>query len=246
MIASWLLVPILCFPQTKSHASPPLACQIDLLETANQAKAPVYAIRPGNAYCDGNAPKLLAGEIELVNLTIGKIQFSDRDPYFHVIRPPGASATEPLIIRGFDRRPLSTYRLDGSVGLAGLNIALGPAIHAVGLDARNLGLIVSVANPATEYLPILGDPLKSSEDLVASIKIGIPAVRVFETLCALPQGTCGKKELIREQIPEEETIDIAIHRLSSQQRFRLIVDVDAAFGAEYSRSYTVIAPGNRQ
>ena len=109
-------------------------CAEDLIEEARRAKlvAP-YAPRPGG-YCDGQAPSLHAGYLELQSLTDGPLQFDSTRLEVSV------AAKGDYWLRGRDLRPDGKYRLDGPLPEGRLSIDIAAAILPLELQADKIGL----------------------------------------------------------------------------------------------------------
>lgn len=109
-------------------------CAEDLIEEARRAKlvAP-YAPRRGG-YCDGQAPSLHAGYLELQSLTDGPVQFDSTRLEVSV------EAKGDYWLRGHDLRPGGKYRLDGPLLEGYLTIDVAAAISPLKLPPDKIGL----------------------------------------------------------------------------------------------------------
>ena len=225
-------------------ATPPAACRRDLLATANQAPEPNYPIRRGDVYCDGLVALQLGADIELIGLGIGRVEYSMSDTSLH-IPGPGGGSNEVVAIQGLDRgsrtRRASSYRLDGTLGSTGLDVLIAPAIRAIGIAPSELALVAkSNAGTVEEYLPIVAMQHSPTDPLIATIRVPVAAIRMFAQWCISSQNVCSARKLIREQIARGESIDVEIPRTNGAMRVQLQIDLEAAFGATFSNTYTII------
>ena len=92
-----------------------------------------YAPRPGG-YCDGVVSELHAGRLEIRAIAKGPINFEEHHLTVHV------DSAKDYILRGWDLRQESTYRLDGPLKNGFLRISLAEAIRPLKLPAEQLGL----------------------------------------------------------------------------------------------------------
>ena len=111
-----------------------LGCAEDLVSQAKRENVEAgYAPRTGG-YCDGAAPELHAGRLELRSATIGTIYFEDDGLVVYV------DSEAPYILRGWDLREQSRYRLDGPMQHGRLRVSIKEAIEPLDLQPHDLGL----------------------------------------------------------------------------------------------------------
>ena len=131
--ASLALVFLFCTAQVQSRDTS-TACAVELIEEARHANlvAP-YEQREGG-YCDGQAPELHAGYLELQSLTVGRMHFNGNRVVVSVAAPGD------YWLRGRDLDSGGMYRLDGALSKGRLTIGGDSAIWTLNLTPDRVGL----------------------------------------------------------------------------------------------------------
>ena len=131
--AGWSLI-LLCTSMPVHAREIHPGCAQHLFEMARRTTSVApYAARAGG-YCDGEAPSLHAGRLELQSLTDGPVQFVGAKLEVSV------KAKGDYWLRGRDLRPRGKYRLDGPLPGGLLEIDLRDAVLPLKLPQDKLGM----------------------------------------------------------------------------------------------------------
>lgn len=220
-------------------------CRADLLAAAQRAESPIYAVRRGGAYCDGNIPILFSGGAELVSLTLGPIAFPELDNRLQINRPKGAQPGETVRVRGMDLRPEKSYRLDGIMRpQEGLDIDLGTAVRPLNIAPTQLG-VVSWRDQAglQEYLPVsIGTAQGEAAPVNMAIRVPIPTIKLSKQICDLRTNSCAAQETVAKHLGAGRTQFLVLPRDAAPQRLEVKLTILAAGQSTISTSYIVIIP----
>lgn len=219
-------------------------CRQDLLARANDATPPSYSVRAGGEYCDGNVPLPNSGEVELVSLTIGTVEYG-ADAETLKVGPTGTSSSNAVYrLQGLDKRPGKSYRLDGRLGPNGLEVNLRSAIKPIGIKAADLGLVAWRETTAgREYVPLLaGTGSSNLSGTISVFRTPIPLVQLVGQVCDRLSGTCASQQILGVQLPAGSLSEVRLPLADTASLVEVKITSVEATGASYAASFTVALP----
>ena len=193
-------------------------CAEDLIEEASRAELEVpYAPRQGG-YCDGQAPSLHAGYLELQSLTDGPVHFESGQLEAFV------EAEGDFWLRGHDLRPGGMYRLDGPLPNGRLTVDVAAAISRLNLPPDKIGLYAFKRDGGQEvHAPVSSGRLGS---ITAIFRYPGRIGQVSSaTLCRYTEPDCGEgvTHSLQHHPSGTALISLSFPKVAVAGRYRLVV-----------------------
>jgi hypothetical protein len=186
---------VVSVPLSGLAQSLPTGCSKHLIEISADLDHR-YQLRSGGRYCDGTVPVKNAGRLEVVSFTLGPIVFPASGSVLLVRRLPVGNDGS-LLLTGGDKRPQTSYRLDGNMTGGEFSIDLDAAIRPKGIGAEQFGLFASrqTATGLT-YIPVsAGTAPERADAALLVLRASTALVQAARQVCT-GNGGCGPMEPI--------------------------------------------------